>query len=207
MVLKKYWGFSTTKIGAIVALAMLLTFLLSGCADNALQTRVQTLAKENADLQTRVQILTNEKAALQAALNQSDLKIDYLDTTASVTLVNGEIDWHKYVAQHTFTAGSKDGLWLMFGFSNILHSGKINIVADIYIISGGELVDRKSNDATLTNSTFNNLYWGDSFDMSAYPPGDYDVLVTIRDIIGEAVTTKKTSFKIVSVPETLPNGK
>jgi len=194
-------------MGAIVALAMLLTFLLSGCADKALQTRVQTLTEENADLQTRVQILTNEKAALQAATNESDLIIDYLDTTASVTLVNGEIDWRKYVAQNSLTAGSKDGLWVMFGFSNMLHSGKINIVADIYIISGGELVDRRSNDAILTNSTFNNLYWGDSFDMSAYAPGDYDVLVTIHDIIGEAVTTKKTSFKIVSVSEALQNGK
>jgi len=184
-----------------LAVATLLAFL-SGCS-NALQKEVQTLTDENADLRSQVQGLKQEKESLQALMaNQSALKIDYLDTTSSITVVNGEIDWRKYVPQKTFTTGAKDGLWVMFGFSNMLHDGKINVKADIYIISDGQLVGWKNNDATLTNSTFNNLYWGDSFDMSTFTPGEYDVLVTIHDIIAETIATQKTTFKIVNAVTT-----
>lgn len=196
---KKYQGQSKRKRRIILTFVMALIFLLSGCSNNDLQTKVQTLTEEISSLQTQVQTLTQENAALQElAGKQSGLKIDYLDTASSVTAINGQVDWRKYEARTSFTAGSPDGLWVMFGFSNMLHSGKVNVKADIYIISNGQIVAWKNNDATLNNSTYWELYWGDTFDVSTYAAGDYTVLLTIHDFIAETSANKKTTFKIVS---------
>jgi len=181
----------------LVCLTLLIS-LVTGCGNNDLQTQIQTLIREKGELQTQVQYLTQEKAALQNLVNnpQSTLKIDYMDTASSVTMVNGQLDWHNYVNSKSFTAGSKDGLWVMFGFSNMLHGGKVNITADIYIISNEHIVAWRNIDATLYDSTYRKLYWGDTFNISTYEAGDYTVLLTIYDIIAGTSATQKTTFKI-----------
>ncbi len=183
----------------LLACLTLLVLPLSGCGNNDLQIQVQALMEEKGDLQVQVQTLTQDKAALQKLVDnpQSALKIDYLDTASSVTSVNGQLDWHKYVTQKSFTAGSQDGMWVMFGFSNMLHSGKVNVKADIYVISNGQIVDWKNNDATLNDSADSELYWGDTFDISTYAAGDYTVLLTVTDIIAGTSATQKTTFIIV----------
>jgi hypothetical protein len=194
----KYQGLLKGDAWILLACLMLLTLPLIGCGNKDLQTEVQTLTKEKTELQAQVQNLTQEKAALQKLVDnpQSALKIDYLDTASSVTTINGQADWHEYVAQKSFTAGSQDGLWVMFGFSNMLHNRKVNVIADIYIISNGQVVASRNNDAALNDSTYGNLYWGDTFDISTYAAGDYTVLLTINDIIAGTSATQKTTFNI-----------
>ncbi|RJQ40507.1 MAG: hypothetical protein C4555_01405 [Dehalococcoidia bacterium] len=185
------------------ALLALPVFLLSACSNGELQNQVQALTEEKSGLQARVQTLTEEKAALQELLDkQPGLKIDYLDTTASVDRTGGQVNWRNYEARNSFIAGSTDGLWVMFGFSNMLHSGSVNVKADIYIISNGKIVAWRNNDASLNNSTYWELYWGDTFDISNYPAGDYTALVTIHDFIAGTSATRKAVFKI----EPLING-
>ena len=213
------------KVPIFITLAMILT-LFVGCSSQDLETRVQVLTKENADLQAEVQnltqiqalvreneelkaqvmSLTQDKAALQQLVDNpgSGLKIDYLYTASNVTSVNGQLDWHKYEVQKSFIAGSSNGLWVVFGFSNILHDGKVNIKADIYIVSNGQIVDWKNNDASLTESTFNNLYWGDTFDISTIEAGEYTILLTINDIIAGTSATQKTAFIIEPSPQLVP---
>lgn len=194
----KYQGLLKRNGWTLLACLTLFILLLSGCGNNELQTQAQTLIKEKRELQAQVQALTQEKTDLQNLADnpQSALKIDYLDTASSVTMVNGQLDWRKYVAQKSLTAGSQDGLWVMFGFSNMLHGGKVNVKVDIYIISDGQIVDWKNNDATLSDSTYGSLYWGDTFDISTYAAGDYTILLTIHDIIAGTSTTQKATFII-----------
>ena len=103
----KYQGRLKRDVWILLACLMPLILLLSGCGNNDLQTQVQTLIEEKRELQTQVQNLTQEKVALQKLVDnpQSTLKIDYLDTASSVTTVNGQLDWHSYVTQKSFTAG------------------------------------------------------------------------------------------------------
>jgi hypothetical protein len=175
---------------AICGLAILM-LPLGGCSNNDLQSQVQTLTAEKTALQSTVQKLTQENAAQQNAL-----KVDKVATASSVTTTNGQLDWRNYTAQKTFTAGYTGGLWVMFNFSNMLHDKTINVKVDMYLISNGETKAVKNKVSSMTDATDNSLWWGDTFDISGLPAGDYAALVTVTDVIAGTAAAQMTAFNI-----------
>jgi hypothetical protein len=117
-------------------------------------------------------------------------------TASNVTTTNGQLDWRQYTQQNTFPSGYSGGLWVMFSFSNMLHEKAVNIKADIYLISNGETKAVKNKAASLTDATDNSLWWGDVFDISAFPDGDYTAIVTITDVIAGTAAAQMTTFNI-----------
>jgi hypothetical protein len=130
--------------------------------------------------------------------SQNALTVDRVDTASSVTRTSsGLLDWRKYSAQDSFPSGYSGEFWVMFSFSNMLHEGKTHVKANIYIVSNGELKAEKSKEANLTDSSDNKLWWGDSFDISGYPDGDYSAIVTVTDLIWGTSASQATMFNIV----------
>lgn len=81
----------------------------------------------------------------------------------------------------------------------MLHNGAIKISGNIYIYSGEEVKSQKRKDVNLINSTDNKLYWGDNFDISSYPDGEYAVFLMITDLITETAVGTETNFTIGGV--------
>lgn len=152
---------------------------------------MQVLTQNNADLQKQVTAL--QQTAVQT---QSVLRIDSLDTASSVSQTNNGPNWHEYVKQNSFASGYSGGFWVMFSFSNILHGKSVNIKADIYILSNGALKTVKDKPANLADTSWNQLWWGDTFDISAYPDGDYTVILTVTDVIAGTSAAQMTTFSI-----------
>jgi hypothetical protein len=127
---------------------------------------------------------------------QNALKVDTVDTASSVTLTGGVPDWRNYVSQESFPSGYSGEFWVMFNFSNMLHDSKTHIKANIYIVSQGELKAERNKESNLTDSSDNRLWWGDSFDISLYPDGDYSVIVTVTDLISGTSASLTATFKV-----------
>jgi len=184
----------------LIACLILFAILLSGCSNKELQNQVQTLTKEKTDLQSQIQTLTKDNDALRqtVAQTQNNLKVDKVDTASSVTLTNGLRDWRNYVVQESFPSGYSGEFWVMFSFSNVLHDRKTHIKANIYIVSDGELKAEENKEANITDSSDNKLWWGNMFDISSYPDGNYSVIVTLTDLISGTSASLTTTFKIGS---------
>lgn len=134
-------------------------------------------------------------------LKVNTLKVDSVDTASSVTLIKEQRDWRTYVQQKSFASGYKGEFWVMFSFSSMLHDKTIWVKAHIYIVSNnGELKGEKNKEATITDSSDNRLWWGDSFDVSSYPDGDYSAIVTITDLIAGTSASRTNTFKIGASP-------
>lgn len=129
----------------------------------------------------------------------NNFKIDSLSTASSIKFTNGQRDWRDYTQQRTFPSGYSGEFWVVFSFSNMLQNGAIKIAGNIYIYSGEEIKSQKRKDVNLINSTDNNLYWGDNFDISTYPDGEYAVFFMITDLITETTVGTKTNFTIGGV--------
>jgi len=128
---------------------------------------------------------------------QNALKVDRVDTASSVTLTSGGLrDWREYTLQRSFPSGYSGEFWVMFSFSNMLHDRTIHVKANIYIVSNGELKAEENKEANITDSSDNKLWWGNSFDISSYPDGDYSVIVTVTDLISGTSASLMTTFKI-----------
>ncbi len=127
---------------------------------------------------------------------QNAFKVDSVDTASSVTLTGGQRDWRNYVSQKSFPSGYSGELWVMFNFSNMLHDKVIRVKANIYIVYNGELKAEKNKEANITDSSDNKLWWGDIFDISNYPDGDYSVIVTMTDLIAGTSASLTTTFKV-----------
>jgi hypothetical protein len=123
-------------------------------------------------------------------------KMDNLATASAVTLTNGQRDWRNYTQKKTFASGYSGEFWVTFSFSNALHDKTVNVKGNIYMVLNGVLIDQKSKDVNLTDSTDNSLFWGDSFDISKYADGDYTVIVTMTDLISATSTSIMNTFKI-----------
>ena len=129
---------------------------------------------------------------------EDTFKVDRVETATSVTLTDGLQDWRNYVTQKSFTSGYSGEFWVMFNFSNVLHDGKINFKANIYIVSDGDLISEENKEAAITDSSDNKLWWGNLFDISMYPDGDYSAIVTVTDLISGTSASLTTAFKIGS---------
>lgn len=131
---------------------------------------------------------------------QNAFKVDNVDTASSVTLVGGQQDWRNYVPQKSFPSAYSGEFWVMFNFSNMLHDKVIRVKINIYIVSQGELKAEKNKEVNITNSSDNKLWWGDIFDISNYPDGDYSVIVTMADLIAGTSASLTTTFKVGGTP-------
>ena len=131
---------------------------------------------------------------------QDALKVDTVDTASSVTLTDGVRDWREYTPQESFPSGYSGEFWVMFNFSNMLHDKVTRVKINIYIVASGELKAETSKYANLTNSSDNELWWGNSFDISGYPDGDYSVIMTMTDLIAGTSASLSTTFKIGAAP-------
>ena len=126
------------------------------------------------------------------------IKINNVATASSITTTNGEQDWRNFKEQKSFSSGYSGDFWVMFEFSNILHSSNINVKINVYIVSGGILEDEASKNVDQTDATDNTLYWGNQFDISKYNNGDYTVIVTMTDLISATSATMTNAFTIGS---------
>ena len=131
---------------------------------------------------------------------QDALKVDTVDTASSVTLTDGVRDWREYTPQESFPSGYSGEFWVMFNFSNMLHDSNTHVKANIYIVSNGELRAEENKEANITDSSDNKLWWGNSFDISSYPDGDYSVILTVTDLIAGTSASLSTTFKIGAAP-------
>ncbi|MBT9161248.1 MAG: hypothetical protein AAGB97_02950 [Dehalococcoidia bacterium] len=127
---------------------------------------------------------------------QNAFKVDSVDTASIVTLSGGQPDWRNYVSQKSFPSGYSGEFWVMFSFSNMLHDKTTRVKANIYIVSQGELKAEKNKEANITDSSDNKLWWGNRFDISNYPDGDYLVIVTMTDLIAGTSASLTTTFKV-----------
>jgi hypothetical protein len=133
----------------------------------------------------------------QPSNTSNSLKINYLDTASDVAVTNGQRDWRNYDQKKIFPSGYAGELWIMFGFSNMLHNRETKIKTEIYIYSGEEIKDRKYKEADLSDSNDNTLFWGDTIEISTYPSGNYSVILMITDLITGVRVGTKTNFIIV----------
>jgi hypothetical protein len=124
------------------------------------------------------------------------VQVDNVSTASNVSITNGVWDWQQYVQQDSFPSGYSGAFWVMFSFSNILHDGTTHIKANIYIVSGGELIAEENKEANLTDSSDNKLWWGNSFDISSYTDGNYSVIVDVVDLISGTSASLNTTFRI-----------
>jgi hypothetical protein len=72
--------------------------------------------------------------------------------------------------------------------------------ANIYILSNGELIAEENKEANLTDSSDKKLWWGNMFDISSYPDGDYSAIATVTDLISGTSAALSTTFKIGGTP-------
>ncbi len=129
-------------------------------------------------------------------LQKNAFKVDSVDTASSVTLTAGQRDWRNYVQQKSFPSAYSGEFWVMFNFSNMLHDQVTRVKINIYIVSQGELKAEKNKEVNRTNSSDDKLWWGDIFDISNYPDGDYSVIVTMTDLIAGTSASLTTTFKV-----------
>jgi hypothetical protein len=124
------------------------------------------------------------------------LIVDNLVTASAIKTINGQKDWRNYTQMKNFPSGYNGDFFVVFSYSNALHNGTINTKGNIYIVSNGVSVDQKIRDVYLTESTDNQLFWGDSFDISKYTDGTYTVVVTITDLLSGASASIKNTFTV-----------
>ena len=128
------------------------------------------------------------------------VQVASVSTASNVSMTDGIWDWQQYVEQDSFTSGYDGAFWVMFNFSNILHDDTVNIKANTYILSNGEIMAEQSKNASITDTTDNTLWWGGLFDISSYADGDYSVIVNITDLIAGTAAAKAAYFEIGATP-------
>jgi hypothetical protein len=126
--------------------------------------------------------------------------VNSVSTASNVFMTDGVWDWQQYVQQGKFPSGYAGEFCVMFNFSNILHDKAVNIEANVYIFSKGEIMARQSQNASVTNTSDNTLWWGAFLNISSYPDGNYSVIVNITDLIAGASAAKATYFQIGAAP-------
>jgi hypothetical protein len=122
--------------------------------------------------------------------------VDNLVTASAVTQTGGQRDWRNYTQYKIFPSGYSGDFFVVFSFSNALHDKAVNAKANIFILSNGVIKDQKSKDVSLTDSTDNQLFWGDSFDISKYADGTYTVIVTVTDLLSATSSTIMNTFSV-----------
>ena len=166
----KYSGLLYKGGGVLIAFLILIPLLISGCGGGGSSTPTNIV------------------------------QIDGVTTASNVSMTNGVWNWQQYVQQDRFHSGYNGTFWVMFNFSNILHSNAVNIEANVYIFSNGEIMAKQSKNASITSTTDNKLWWGSLFDISDYSDGNYSVIVNVTDLLAGTSAAKATYFQIGAAP-------
>lgn len=128
--------------------------------------------------------------------NSQSIKMDKLDTASAVTTTNGQMDWRYYTQKTIFPSGYSGDFWVVFNFSNILHDKNVNVQTSVYIVSNGILEDESNKYINSSNSTDNTLFWGNKFDISKYTAGNYNIIVTVTDLMTGRSASQMNTLKI-----------